>query len=103
MEIKTEIKVFRVELKCDTCKKGTMICINPDKVAEGDRRKHQCSNDECQEIRWITGKIYPRTEYEDSTMVAQLVGAAKSGKQKLQDILSKKPALKKAISKTSKK
>lgn len=103
METRTEIKVFRVELKCDKCKKGTMICTDPNKVAEGDRRKHQCSNDDCQVILWIPGKVYPRTEYEGATMMQQLTGAKDAAKKRLKDLLSKAPAPQKPKTKSPKK
>lgn len=56
MEIKTEVKTYRVEMQCDKCVQGVMLHTNP---YMGEQNiEHKCSN--CGVIAFYN-KQYPYT------------------------------------------
>lgn len=95
-EIRTEVKTFRIDSKCEKCKDGYMICIKKNMVDGEPRSKHQCNNDDCQVIAWISGDPYPRIVHEPTTALQHLAAAGTSVKEALKSALAKTPKDKKS-------
>ena len=63
-EIKTEVKVYKIEYVCDECKDGFLLPTGRELLSYPPQYPHKCSNPLCN--RQITFRQrYPRTVYED--------------------------------------
>ena len=59
MEIKTEVKTYRVSYQCDKCGKGEMLQIGRFLMSDPPKFEHKCNK--CGGIQIFTGKQYPVT------------------------------------------
>lgn len=66
IEIRTELKVYKVELQCEKCDEGTMISTGEYQAVSPLRYFHKCSNKQCDnQIVIPGGKKYPVLEYKE--------------------------------------
>jgi hypothetical protein len=71
MELKQEVKSYKIEYTCDECKAGTMKFTGLTLTSNPPQYEHQCTN--CGVIIHFRGITYPRIVYEskDSTWIRQ--------------------------------
>ena len=63
-EVRTEMKTFNVELKCDKCNKGFITATGNAVTQWHTQYEHKCNNPECDNHMWLTNQKYPYFEYK---------------------------------------
>jgi len=59
MEIKTEVKTFRIDFKCPKCDTGYLKHVGAVLTSNPPQYPHTCNNPECDYAETFMGKSYP--------------------------------------------
>lgn len=63
MQIETEVKTYRIECQCDSCRKGNMVNDGTVFLSNPPQYPHICTN--CKAIKTFNVQ-YPRIEYKQT-------------------------------------